>query len=59
MVTASEDMGTYNYSSPIGITGSIGHFFVDMLPWYIWGNSPDDTTTFTERFLGTFGIYLR
>ena len=21
----------------------------DMLPWFLWGNSPDDTTTMLER----------
>ena len=28
---------------------AIGHFQKDVLPWILWGNSPDDTTTREER----------
>ncbi len=34
-----------------GILGMAGHFVLDMLPWYLWGNSLDDTTTIEERIL--------
>ncbi len=26
-----------------------GHFVFDMLPYFVWGNSPDDSTTIIER----------
>ena len=32
--------GTYNYADPL--TDPIGHFFKDMIPYYLLGNSPDD-----------------
>ena len=51
-VTDSVNMGTYNYANPE--TNPIGHFFMDMLPYYILGNTPDDPSTFDERILGTY-----
>ncbi len=59
MVTAPEDMGTYNGSPPNGFIGSIGHFFADMLPWYLWGNSPDDSTTTVERIVVPIELTVR
>ena len=41
--------GTFNYEAPTGIAGKIGHFIVDVIPYYIYGNSPDDSTTIGER----------
>ena len=49
-------MGTYNYYS--AQTDKVGHFFYDMLPWYLWGNTPEEETTKLERMLGFSGIYL-
>ncbi len=52
LVTAPEDMGTYNFCSPSkGLLGKIGHFVEDMLPWYLYGNAPDDTTCLHDRVL--------
>ena len=51
-VTASEDYGTYNYSDPI--TNPLGHFTQDVVPWLVWGNSPDDSTTRAQRFNAFF-----
>lgn len=31
--------GTYNYCNPNGFLGYIGHFFADMVPYYLTGNS--------------------
>lgn len=33
--------GTYNYCHPSGFMGSLGHFFVDMLPGFVNSNYPD------------------
>ena len=33
---------------------TIGHAWKDVLPYYIWGNSPDDTTTIIDRILLSF-----
>ena len=35
-------------------TEPIGHFFQDMLPYYKWGNSPEDPTTVWERMTGSY-----
>ena len=41
---------SFNYS-----TGNIAtHFLTDMLPYYPFGNSPQDPSTFVERFLRNF-----
>ena len=62
LVLADEDVGTYNlcpFVSDQGFTTAvktgIGHFFKDMLPWYLWGNSPDDQTTIVDRIVGSIG----
>ncbi len=47
IVTASEDYGTYNYANPND--DYAGHFVKDVLPWIIWGNSPDDSTNPLQR----------
>ena len=31
--------GTYNYCNPEGVFGYLGHFFADMVPYYLTGNS--------------------
>ena len=36
-----------------GVT-MVGHTWQDVIPYYIWGNSPDDTTTFMDRILMSF-----
>ena len=54
VVTASEDYGTYNFSSPLH--DPIGHFYQDVLPWIIWGNDETDSTTVSQR-LEAFVVY--
>lgn len=48
IVTDPVNVGTYNYHS-----GSIlGHAIEDVVPYYLWGNSPQDTTNIFERIIG-------
>ena len=51
IATSPEDMGTYNYIAPNGV-GKVGHFFLDVAPYWIFGNSPEDTTNPLERITG-------
>jgi len=53
VVTDPANMATYNYSSP-NEGGGIGHVFADVLPYYLWGNSEDDPTTFWERLTASY-----
>jgi RHS repeat-associated protein len=53
IVTDPVNRGTYNYASPNGASGIV-HFFVDVLPYYILGNSPDDPTHWWQRIGGTY-----
>ncbi len=46
VITADEDMGTYNYADP---DLWMEHFVVDILPWIIYGNTPKDSTEPYER----------
>ena len=41
---------TYNFADPRN--DPWGHFGKDMLPYYIWGNSPEDTTFMVQRIIG-------
>ncbi|ABW66962.1 RHS repeat-associated core domain-containing protein [Desulfosudis oleivorans] len=54
-VTDPVNMPTYNFSDPNSNFG-IGHFFNDMIPYYLWGNSPEDAqiTNMWERMTGTY-----
>lgn len=47
LVTASEDCGTYNFSDPT--EDPIGHFYMDVLPWIVWGNDEKDSTDIRMR----------
>ncbi len=47
LVKSGFDKGTYDYSPPyrkignkvaIAPIGAVGHFFVDVMPWVLWGN---------------------
>ena len=49
IVTADEDCGTYNYADPQ--SDPVGHFFKDVLPWYVFGNSENDSTTSEQRLV--------
>ena len=44
--------GTFNRRHPEN--DPIGHFVEDVLPYWLWGNSPDDPTTFQERVTGNY-----
>ena len=44
LVTDPVNMGTYNFNSPNELLG-VPHFVNDVLPYYVWGNSPEDPTT--------------
>jgi len=52
LVTDPSNMGTYNYSPPEGIVGNVGHLFEDVIPYWIWGNSPNDPTSARQRVFG-------
>ena len=47
LVTDPRDYGTYNFGSPT--ENGVGHFIDDVIPWIIYGNSEDDSTTGLER----------
>ncbi len=52
LVKNPANIGTYNFIAPRGFWGSIGHFFADVLPYWMWGNTPDDATPFWNRVTG-------
>jgi RHS repeat-associated protein len=43
---------TYNIGDPT--TNPFGHFVLDMIPYYIWGNSPNDPTSWHNRVTGKY-----
>jgi hypothetical protein len=49
LVTDPLNEGTYNFSDPN--SDPVGHFFNDMVPYYRWGNSPDDPTWAGQRII--------
>jgi len=51
IVDDPRDVGTYNFvpSNKNGIIGKIGHAAYDVIPWIVYGNSVDDTTTIFDR----------
>ncbi len=49
VVTDDKDIGTYNYASP---DLRLAHGIVDVLPWIVYGNTPEDTTTIWDRIKG-------
>ena len=50
-ITDSVNLGTDNFSNPKSF---IGHFFNDMVPYYLWGNSESDPTTIGERITHSY-----
>lgn len=52
IVTDPENMGTYNYVEVESSEDIFGHLALDVLPYWLWGNSADDSTPFTARVLG-------
>ena len=54
MVLDSRDIGTYNCFPSGTFFGSIGHFFFDMLPWYLFGNDDDDPGPLVNEIIRLF-----
>jgi hypothetical protein len=52
LVTDPVNRGTPNYADPE--RNPIKHFFDDVLPYWLWGNTPDDPTKWYERIFGTY-----
>ena len=53
LVTDPKVMGTYNFGS-----SELAHVAKDVIPYILWGNSPDDPTTPAERFLRSeYGVH--
>ena len=48
IVTDPNNEGTYNYGPGTGIN----HFLKDVLPYWLWKNSEEDTTNWHERMFG-------
>ena len=49
VVTDPANIGTFNYgTNPV----SVSHFWQDVLPYYLWGNSPFDQTHWEDRIFG-------
>ena len=56
LITSPEDMGTYNFAGP---HTPMAHFRLDVIPWLLYGNTPDDNTTLWTRSLSFLrGGYL-
>ena len=53
IVTSPENIGTFNYGTD---PNSKEHFYYDVLPYWIWGNSENDTTPFLYRLIGKHHI---
>ena len=63
-VNDERDIGTYNFAPSNGINPFIPenewHYKLDMEPWYEWGNSVKDTTTYDNRANKDLkGIFVR
>ncbi|MBQ7208986.1 MAG: hypothetical protein IJS01_14400 [Lentisphaeria bacterium] len=52
IVTDIENIGTYNYFPPTGVANNFLHVLFDVVPYYKWGNSEEDTTPLGSRLLG-------
>ena len=46
------NQGSYNYAN--SKKSPFGHFVLDTFPWLLWGSSPDDPTSFSERGFAYF-----
>lgn len=49
LVTDPQNLGTYNF---VGPDDAMGHFKADVLPYWVWGNSPEDETPLLNRIFG-------
>ncbi len=50
LVKDPRNMGTFNYTSP---QHNIEHFWDDVLPYYLYGNSSKDNTSMAQRLIKT------
>lgn len=46
------NQATYNMADPIN--DSVGHVIQDVNPYYVWGNSPNDPSTFWEGITASY-----
>jgi RHS repeat-associated protein/MYXO-CTERM domain-containing protein len=51
LVTDPANLGTYNFTGP---DNPLGHWWDDVLPYWWWGNSPDDPVWFPNRIYPLF-----
>ena len=51
-VTDPANEATYNHSDPNSVNA--GHIVLDVVPYYLWGNSPEDPTNLYERLTATY-----
>ncbi|MBU0706385.1 LysM peptidoglycan-binding domain-containing protein [Patescibacteria group bacterium] len=54
LVTSAENQGTFDFGTP----GTEAHYNFDILPWVMWGNTPNDMTSSQERRNGVPLIIL-
>lgn len=54
LIADVRDIGTYNFSPSGTLWGDIRHFFVDMLPWMIFGNGDKDPGPLLDGLLRLF-----
>lgn len=52
LVTDPANLGTYNYGPPISVSGKIEHFLIDVVPYWVLGNTPSDPTPPWNRVTG-------
>ena len=52
IVTDPQNMGTYNYVEVDSTDDILGHLALDVIPYWLWGNSANDSTPFVARVLG-------
>jgi hypothetical protein len=56
LVTDTINMGTFNYGAPIGILGMYRHVKRDVVPYYLFGNTPEDPTKVRHRLFASYYI---
>ena len=52
IVTDPANIGTYNYFPPTNLYNDFFHGVFDVIPYYKWGNSPEDKTPVLDRMVG-------